>query len=66
MSKKCIYCRKDIEETSVIDVCEPCGIGVWGRKMFGTIVRKMEDARDRDDLVSTNTIGIGKLEPGKF
>ena len=66
MSKKCIYCRKDIEETSVIDVCEPCGIGVWGKKMFSTIVRKMEDAREKGDLVSTNTLGIGKLETKGF
>ncbi len=66
MPKKCIYCRKDINEDSVMDVCESCGIGVWGKKMFYTIVKKMEDAREKDDLVSTNTIGIGKLERGKF
>jgi len=66
MPKKCIYCKKDIDENSVIDVCESCGIGVWGKKMFDTIVKKMEDARNRDDLVSTNTIGIGKLETRKF
>ena len=66
MSKKCIYCRKDIEETSVMDVCKPCGIGVWGEKMFNTIIKKMEEARDKGDLVSTNTIGIEKFEPRKF
>ena len=58
MSKKCIYCKKDIHEERVLDVCDVCGVGVWGHKMFNTIVKKMEDARDKDDLVSTNTIGI--------
>ncbi|MEK6847656.1 MAG: hypothetical protein AABX50_00850 [Nanoarchaeota archaeon] len=58
MSKKCIYCKKDIHDESVMDVCVPCGVGVWGQKMYSTIVRKMENARDNDDLVSTNTIGI--------
>ena len=62
MAKKCIYCRRDIQEESVMDVCEPCGIGVWGPKMFNTIIRKMEDAREKNDLVSTNTVGIQKLE----
>jgi len=66
MSKKCIYCRTEISEDSVMDVCEPCGIGVWGKKMFSTIIRKMEDARDKGDLVSTNTIGIQKFEPRRF
>jgi len=66
MSKKCIYCRTEISEDSVMDVCEPCGIGVWGKKMFSTIIRKMEDARDKGDLVSTNTIGITELERNRF
>ncbi|MDP3992336.1 MAG: hypothetical protein U1B79_01255 [Candidatus Pacearchaeota archaeon] len=66
MAKKCIYCLKGIDENSVMDVCEPCGIGVWGKKMFETIIRKMENAREKDDLVSTNTIGIQKLEPKGF
>ena len=66
MAKKCIYCGKAIPEESVMDVCEPCGVSVWGQKMFSTIVRKMEEARDKGDLVSTNTIGIQDLEPGRF
>ncbi len=65
MAKKCIYCRKDINEDSVIDFCERCGVGVWGKKMFDTIVKNMEEAREKGDLVSTNTLGIQKLEkPG--
>ena len=62
MARKCIYCGKDVHEDSVIDFCEKCGVGVWGRKMFNTIVKNMEEAREKDDLVSTNTIGIQKLE----
>ena len=62
MTKKCIYCKQEIPDESVIDFCERCGVGVWGRKMFNTILKNMEEARDKQDLVSTNTIGIGKLE----
>lgn len=50
MTKKCIYCKIDIEESSVVDVCKRCGIGVWGEKMFGAIVQSMEKSRDAGDL----------------
>ena len=55
MYKKCIYCRREISQDSVIDFCNNCGVGVWGEKMFNAIVKNMEDAREKDDLVSTNT-----------
>jgi len=59
MSKKCIYCKKEISDESVIDFCSSCGVGVWGEKMFNTIVKNMEDARSRGDLFSTNLSGVG-------
>ena len=57
MVKKCIYCKKEISDESVIDFCASCGKGVWGEKMFNTIVKNMEEAREKGDLVSINTIG---------
>jgi len=62
MMRKCIYCKGEVSEDSVIDFCERCGKGVWGKKMFDTIVKNMEEAREKGDLVSTNTVGIQKLE----
>jgi hypothetical protein len=50
MSKLCIYCKTNVDDSSVIDFCRPCGIGVWGEKMFKTIVQNMENARDAGDL----------------
>lgn len=50
MAKHCIYCKNGIEDMSVIDVCQRCGIGVWGEKMFKTIVESMEKSRDSGDL----------------
>jgi len=55
MPKKCIYCNIEISDSSVIDFCDRCGVGVWGPKMFQTIKKSMEEARDKDDLCSTNT-----------
>jgi len=54
MNKKCIYCKEEIPGESVIDFCSRCGIGVWGEKMFNAIVKNMEEARSKGDLVSTN------------
>ncbi|MBS3100445.1 hypothetical protein J4463_04525 [Candidatus Pacearchaeota archaeon] len=48
--KKCIYCRAEITDESVIDFCEKCGCGVWGPKMFKAIVKNMEDARESGNI----------------
>ncbi|MBU0977937.1 MAG: hypothetical protein KKD18_05965 [Nanoarchaeota archaeon] len=50
MGKHCIYCKANIDENSVIDVCQGCGISVWGHKMFAAIVENMQDAREAGNL----------------
>jgi uncharacterized UBP type Zn finger protein len=48
--KKCLYCRKEIEDKSVIDFCEECGRGVFGDKMLKAIIENMTKAREKGDL----------------
>ena len=48
--KKCIYCKTDINSESVVDFCERCGVGVFGRKMFQAILDNMNEANQRGDL----------------
>jgi uncharacterized UBP type Zn finger protein len=55
MAKKCVYCNVQIEDERSLDVCDRCGLKVWGEKMFKTIMQNMDSARDRGDLCSTNT-----------
>ena len=50
MTKKCIYCNIEIPAESVIDFCHKCGKNVWGEKMFYTILKNMEEAREKGDL----------------
>ena len=50
MVKRCIYCKTDIDESSVMDVCSNCGIKVWGEKMFKAIVSNMESQREAGNL----------------
>ena len=56
--KKCIYCKKGLLEESVIDFCEICGKKVWGERMFGAIVKNMENARNKGDLCLNHDISI--------
>lgn len=48
--KRCIYCKCNIPDESVIDFCENCGVGVWGINMFKAIKSNMEKARDKGDI----------------
>jgi len=50
MAKKCIYCKTDIPADAVLDVCQRCGYGVWGEKMYAAIVKSMEDAKSSGNL----------------
>ena len=59
MSKKCIYCKTQLAEDSVIDVCSRCGHQVWGGKMFNAIVENMESARKTGDLFQ-GSVTMGK------
>lgn len=47
---KCIYCKIQLDDSSVVDVCWRCGVGVWGENMFNAIVQNMEQARDTGNL----------------
>jgi len=50
MVKRCIYCNYELEEDSVIDICETCMYKVWGEKMAGAIVDNMKREKANGNL----------------
>lgn len=50
MTKRCVYCSAEISLESVVDVCERCGVGVWGQKMFNAIKENMQGMKDKGNL----------------
>ena len=48
--EKCIYCKVDIGHDNVIDVCKSCGIGVWGEKMFNSIIYSMKKEKEKGNM----------------
>ncbi len=47
---RCTYCKCQIPEGRALEVCDRCGIKVWGPKMFKAIQGNMEEARIKGDL----------------
>jgi len=48
--KRCLYCKGELSEESVVDFCENCGKKVWGPRMLKTIIKNIRDARNRGDI----------------
>jgi len=54
MATRCVYCRAEIHDNRSMEICDRCGVKVWGSKMFDAIKKTTDDARDNDDLCRTN------------
>jgi len=51
---KCVYCKQVLSDGRAIDVCDSCGIKVWGLKQFKAIQTEAGCARERGDLEQGN------------
>lgn len=47
---KCTYCKCQISDGRALEVCDNCGIRIWGTKMFNAIKDNMNEAQDKGDL----------------
>ena len=61
MAKKCVYCRLEILDKRALDVCNKCGVGVWGERMFNAILQGMNNADKKGDLGMEHEIPQEKI-----
>ena len=50
MAKKCGFCKAGIPDEQAFEVCERCGHGIWGEKMYNAIKGNMQDSQKKGDL----------------
>lgn len=62
MVKRCVYCSIELGSEEVLDVCEKCGYGVWGKQMFDAIKSNMETAKEKGDL-HQGSVGVYDSRP---
>ena len=63
MAKNCVYCKTDILDNRALDVCDRCGLGVWGDKMFKAILNNMQSAQDKGDLRNASSCADFPKDP---
>ena len=50
MTKRCIYCSCEISKDIPIDICQRCGVGVWGVKMFNAIISNVKNEKEKGNM----------------
>ncbi|MDD5012100.1 MAG: hypothetical protein PHQ66_00425 [Candidatus Nanoarchaeia archaeon] len=50
MGQKCVYCNAEIFDDRAMQICDKCGVGVWGPKQWAHIKKTTDDAQERGDL----------------
>lgn len=48
--KKCVYCSRELDVGMALDICESCGVKVWGVKMFEVIQDNAKTALENGDF----------------
>lgn len=47
---KCVFCSIELPDNRVIEICDQCGISMYGAKTFKATIQNMEQAKIRGDL----------------
>ena len=48
--RKCVYCDAELQDNRSMEICDRCGVGVWGHKQWLNIKKTTDEARDNGDL----------------
>lgn len=47
---KCVYCNGEVPAGRAMEICDRCGVGVWGPKQWENIKKTTDEAQERGDL----------------
>ena len=48
--RRCVYCHSELFDNRSMEICDRCGEGVWGKKMFEAIKKTTDEERDKGNL----------------
>ncbi|VVB83524.1 Uncharacterised protein [uncultured archaeon] len=48
--RKCVYCSSEVPAERAMQICDKCGVGVWGKKQWEHIKKTTDEAQDKGDL----------------
>jgi hypothetical protein len=47
---KCVYCKGSVPEERVMQICDRCGVKVWGARMFEAILKGTNSEAEKGNL----------------
>lgn len=47
---KCTYCKCELGDGRAVEVCDVCGVKVWGVKMFKAIMDNMKVEKEKGNM----------------
>lgn len=47
---KCVYCKGNVPEERVMQICDKCGVRVWGAKMFEAILKGTNSEAEKGNM----------------
>lgn len=50
MAEKCVYCKGEVPLERTMQICDSCGIKVWGKKMFGAILNSTNCEKEKGNM----------------
>ncbi len=48
--KKCVYCHAEVPAERAMQICDKCGVGVWGKKQWEYTKRITDEAQENGNL----------------
>jgi hypothetical protein len=47
---KCVYCKNEVSSDRAMQICDSCGVKVWGPKMFQAILDCTKTEQEKGNM----------------